>query len=145
MGILNEFPSGITPNIEGGYVVFPTWSEELPPAANWLNCVDPATIAASSGPSRVDNAPVTFDSSDVGHDIVMFEHWGGYPFDVSEMLKENEYRPRISSSVKKHEPLVGRGGVATVRISVVPAKAIPDAPHIVRTNCEPAGWLILRL
>jgi hypothetical protein len=108
IGILNEFPSGITPNMEGGYVVFPTCSEELPPAANWLSCMScPATGSNSSATSRVANPPVTFDSREVGHVIVIFEHCGGYPSDVSVILNENEYNPRISSSDKKQDPLVG--------------------------------------
>jgi hypothetical protein len=81
IGMLNELPSGMTPNIEGGYVVFPRFSDELPVGARLLSSAGPpmiSSIASSrASPARLAMVPVTFDSSEVGHDMVRLEHWGG--------------------------------------------------------------------
>jgi hypothetical protein len=88
--MLNEFPSGISPKTDGGFVVFPVSlldegarspislrgkrSSRIRAA---ISMVDPVPSLASISLERFSNVPVTLDSSDVGQFIDRLPHCGG--------------------------------------------------------------------
>ena len=88
--MLNEFPSGMSPKTDGGFVVFPVSllddgarspislrgkrSSRIEAA---ISIVDPVPSPVSISSERFSNVPVTLDSNDVGQFIDKLPHCGG--------------------------------------------------------------------